>query len=293
EDGMAQGGDLAANLRHCEQIDQSGQAGDPAAERADAGQPDSGAPPKRITGQPERQVHRHQTEQGGHRKVDQHRMQRVLADGGIAGNGLAFIGHRCFPWLARPIGRVQQWTTLALAVPSLAGCRGAQSTLDPVGPMAREVALVWWVMCVFSLLVLVVVSGLWLYALYRAPRAVGPEREKRLQQRWLIGGGLLLPTISVVLLLFYGLSAGRGLLPPLPVLGGEQPLRIEVTGHQWWWEVRYPDSNVITANQLILPVGRPVDIQVGSADVIHAFWVPKLGGKLDMMPGRRQVLRLQ
>lgn len=220
-------------------------------------------------------------------------MQRVLADGGITGNRLTYVGHRGFPWLARPAGRVQQWTTLVLAVPSLTGCQGVQSILDPAGPMAREVALVWWVMCGFALLVLVLVSALWLYAMLRAPRTVSPERERRVQRRWLVGGGLLLPTVSVVLLLVYGLSAGRGLLPPLPVIGGEQPLRIEVTGHQWWWEVRYPDSGVVTANQLIVPVGRPLDIEVGSADVIHAFWVPKLGGKLDMMPGRRHVLRLQ
>src|SRR5690606_24343682 len=78
----------------------------------------------------------------------------------------------------------------------------------------------------------------------------------------------------------------------LPLIG-EQPLRIEVTGHQWWWEVRYPDSGVVTANQLHLPVGRPVDLTLRSADVIHSFWVPRLGGKLDMIPGRSNVLRLQ
>src|SRR5690606_38613908 len=84
-----------------------------------------------------------------------------------------------------------------------------------------------------------------------------------------------------------GVNAARGLLP----VPGEDALRIAVTGHQWWWEVRYPQG-VITANQLILPVGRPVDIEVASADVIHAFWVPSLGGKLDMTPGRQGRLRL-
>src|SRR5690606_1029345 len=64
-------------------------------------------------------------------------------------------------------------------------------------------------------------------------------------------------------------------------------------GHQWWWEVRYPDSGVVTANKLHLPVDRPVDLDVTSADVIHSFWVPRLGGKIGMIPGRHNRIRLQ
>jgi cytochrome c oxidase subunit 2 len=68
---------------------------------------------------------------------------------------------------------------------------------------------------------------------------------------------------------------------------------IEVTGHQWWWEVRYPDTGITLRNELHIPVGQPVDIHLTTADVIHAFWVPRLGGKLDAIPGRTNVLRLQ
>lgn len=184
-----------------------------------------------------------------------------------------------------------QLTTLALAVPFLVACQGPQSALDPAGPMAREVAMLWWAMAGFSSLVLVVVSALWIHAMRRAPRTIEPDRAQQLNRRWLIGGGLLLPTASVVVLLLFGIPIGHRMLP-LP-LAGEQPLRIEVIGHQWWWEVRYPDAGVVTANQLHLPAGRPVDLDVTSADVIHAFWVPRLGGKIDMIPGRHNRIRLQ
>lgn len=157
--------------------------------------------------------------------------------------------------------------------------------------MARDIANVWWAMLGFSVVVLLAVTALWLYALWRKPREFSAEQAKRINRRWIIGGGIVLPTMSIFLLLAFGLPAGRDMLP-LPV-EGEQPLRIQVIGHQWWWEVRYADGRVITANQLILPVDQPLDIQLTSADVIHSFWVPRLGGKLDMVPGRTNTLRLQ
>ncbi len=150
--------------------------------------------------------------------------------------------------------------------------------------------MLWWVMCGFASVVLVVVTALWVHAMRRAPRAMDEQRARVITLRWLVGGGLLLPSVSVVLLLIFGIPIGQRMLP-LPL--SEPPLRIEVIGHQWWWEVRYPDSGVVTANQLHLPVGRPVDLDVTSADVIHAFWVPRLGGKIDMIPGRHNRIRLQ
>ena len=67
-------------------------------------------------------------------------------------------------------------------------------------------------------------------------------------------------------------------------------LRVEVIGHQWWWEVRYPSLGITTANEVHLPVGRPVSLALKSADVIHSFWVPQLGGKRDLIPGRENFL---
>ncbi|MGA4495424.1 cytochrome c oxidase subunit II [Vreelandella venusta] len=176
---------------------------------------------------------------------------------------------------------------------SLAGCTGDRSILDPAGPAARDVRLIWWVMLGFATLVLIGVTVLWLYAF--KPRNVErtPVQERRIARRWIIGGGIMLPVASITALLMFGVPAGQRMLT-LPM--GEPPEVIEVIGHQWWWEVRYPDAEggeVVTANQLVMPAGEPVDFHVSGADVIHAFWVPRLGGKIDMLPGRVNKIRLQ
>ncbi|MBW3609765.1 MAG: cytochrome c oxidase subunit II, partial [Actinobacteria bacterium] len=76
---------------------------------------------------------------------------------------------------------------------------------------------------------------------------------------------------------------------------GDSPdaLQVEIVGHQWWWEVNYPDAGVTTANEIHIPVGQPVEFTLTSADVIHSFWVPQLGGKLDLLPEDENVLVLE
>src|SRR5690606_20756296 len=219
---------------------QPGQARNPAAKGADADQPQAGSRPERVA-QPEiGDVAGHQPEQRSHRKVDHHRMQWVPGNRRAADDRFVCVGHPGLPVGLREEktghGKCRtglQLTTLALAVPFLVACQGPQSALDPAGPMAREVAMLWWAMAGFSSLVLVVVSALWIHAMRRAPRTIEPDRAQQLNRRWLIGGGLLLPTASVVVLLLFGIPIGHRMLP-LP-LAGEQPLRIEVIGHQWWW----------------------------------------------------------
>lgn len=181
-----------------------------------------------------------------------------------------------------------QWPLPALAVPWLAGCAGPLSILDPAGPGARYAVQLWWPMFVVAALVLALVVGLWVAALARRPRAPGAEEARRAGRRWVISGGILLPTASILLLLGFGVPIGQRML----TLAGEAPLRIDVTARQWQWEVRYPESGIVLVNEIRLPAGRPVDIHLGSADVIHAFWVPRLGRKLDAVPGRIHVLRL-
>ena len=69
----------------------------------------------------------------------------------------------------------------------------------------------------------------------------------------------------------------------------KEALRIEVTGRQWWWEIRYPDLGIVTANEVHLPVGQPISLSLKSADVIHSFWSPQIGGNRDLIPGDRNV----
>lgn len=175
--------------------------------------------------------------------------------------------------------------------------------LDPAGPSAQAIAAVWWWMLGVSTLVLLGVLALWLVAMRRhSPSANGNEQPGAGPgRRWIIGGGILLPVAAIVPLLIFGSSAGLHQLPqsqpPLARSGAGQaavaPLRIDATGQQWWWALHYPASGVRLRNELRLPVGRPVHVHVGSLDVIHSFWVPRLGGKLDAIPGRTGIVRLQ
>lgn len=146
-------------------------------------------------------------------------------------------------------------------------------------------------MFIVATLVLLAVVGLWVYALQRKPPDHDEATLRRISRRWIIGGGIIVPSISIVILLSFGIPLGHRMLP-LPV-AGDPPLKIEVTGRQWRWEIRYPDHGIVSTDRLVIPLGRTIDFHVGSADVIHSFWVPRLGGKIDAIPGRINVLRLR
>ncbi|WP_447895650.1 cytochrome c oxidase subunit II [Vreelandella sp. GE22] len=204
---------------------------------------------------------------------------------------------------ATPQGRIQRvsrrWVNLApltlalVALSLLTGCAGDHSILNPAGPAARDILLIWWVMLGFATVVLVAVTALWLYTFTARDVTRTPAQERRIGRRWIIGGGIILPVVTVIALLMFGVPTGKRLLP-LPL--DEPPEVIEVVGHQWWWEVRYPGAEggeVVTSNQLVMPAGEPVDFHVTAADVIHGFWIPRLGGKIDMLPGRVNRIRLE
>ena len=130
------------------------------------------------------------------------------------------------------------------------------------------------------------VVGLAVYATY-SPRAHSLKAANRL----IVAGGVVFPTVVLAGLLAYGLAMLPGLTAPPP----EGSLRILVTGEQWWWRVRYlPASGdpVDLTNEIRLPIGQPVEFHLESKDVIHSFWIPTLGGKVDMIPGRRTRLTL-
>lgn len=166
-------------------------------------------------------------------------------------------------------------------------CRGPHSLIDPAGPSAAAIAAVWWWMLAGALLVFAGVVAVWLRAMRARPRARDTPGSG---VAWIVGGGVVLPGVAITLLLVFGWRSG---LHQMPIGPGSAPLRIEVSGEQWFWRVAYPDGGPRLRNELRLPVGTPVDIHVRSTDVIHSFWVPRLGGKIDAIPGRTNVIRLQ
>lgn len=170
-------------------------------------------------------------------------------------------------------------------IAALCGCSGPLSTLDPSGPSAASIASLWWVMLAGAAVLFTLVITIFLLVIRR------PGWGSRVpSSRWIVLGGLALPAVILLPLICYGLLAGERLLP----LPGHSPPRIEAIARQWVWTFRYPDQgNVETTNVLHLPAGTPVDIDVSSEDVIHAFWVPRLAGKIDAVPGQVTHLRIQ
>jgi cytochrome c oxidase subunit II len=121
-----------------------------------------------------------------------------------------------------------------------------------------------------------------------AEQETGPERRNAFG-RWFVVGGVVAPL--VILLVVFGATVRA--VQSVPTTAPPEALVIEVVGHQFWWEVRYPDAGVTVTNELHLPVGRPVNLQLSSADVIHSFWVPALAGKLDLLPDHPNTLVLE
>jgi cytochrome c oxidase subunit II len=161
--------------------------------------------------------------------------------------------------------------------------------LDPAGPYAWPVTILTWVLLATAASVLALVGvALWL-ALFGGDRARARVGGTRVI--WL--AGIALPVVVLSALLFYGLALTANLSDR--IRGDE--LRVRITGEMWWWRVAYLDDRgeplVHDANELHIPVGEPVVLELQSADVIHSFWVPRLSGKLDMVPGRKNLVRIQ
>lgn len=171
--------------------------------------------------------------------------------------------------------------TAWLILPLLAtGCSEMQSTLAPRGPDADRIALLSWILFGGGTMILVLVM------ISAGIALLGPARWRASMatERWIIGGGLIFPVVTLAILLIYGLLLMR---PGSADAGGGEPLRITVVGHQWWWRVIYQDGEPVeSANELRVPVGVRVELSLETADVIHSFWVPNLAGKVDMIPGR-------
>lgn len=173
-----------------------------------------------------------------------------------------------------------------------------ENILAPGGPAAARLAdLGWLVLGVFTL----VSIAMWALVFWTASRRRGSldthlPWNAGADQRWITIGGFLVPAIAfgtifvVMLRTMNAFPMGHGEM-------GARPADIRVIGHQWWWQIEYLDPRVaretVTANEIHVPIGRPVDIELRSYDVIHSFWVPRLHGKVDLVPGSITRIRIQ
>lgn len=163
-----------------------------------------------------------------------------------------------------------------------------QSVLSPAGPDAAMLARLSWWLFIGGAVIFVLVALL-------AIASAGRRRPHRSWSRKLvIGGGILLPLpVLAALMAWSGWQSAQLAYP----YSGAARIHVTVTAHMWWWEVRYRDTlsgkEAVLANELRLPVGERVYLALTTPDVLHAFWVPALAGKVDMVPGRVHGLTLR
>src|SRR5262249_39857186 len=145
--------------------------------------------------------------------------------------------------------------------------------------------IITWAAAIIATVVFVVLA--WVLVRYRDRPGAAPPSLMRghslLEIAWTIAPALALPVIAIPTIHVIFRTQGR------PAPGS---LDVVVRGWQWWWEFRYPTLDVVTANELHLPAGRPVQLRLEGPDVIHSFWVPRLGGKRDVVPGRHNRITL-
>jgi cytochrome c oxidase subunit 2 len=164
-----------------------------------------------------------------------------------------------------------------------------QDTLEPKGPVARQIDHLINPVFIVAGLVFVLVEGLVLIAVFKfRSRPGSPEPEQihgntRLEVGWTLAPALILLAVAVpTIATIFDLAKKP-----------TNPINVTVIGHQFWWEYRYDDLGVVTANELRMPVGRPVELTLNSVDVIHSYWIPPLGGKTDVVPGRNNHMHLE
>ncbi len=185
---------------------------------------------------------------------------------------------------------------------SCTSCGGIHNALNPTGPQAQNLSRLWWLFFIVCSIVFVLVMIALLLSLRNRtrepqvenPPVIEPPLEQERKRRNVVISAITITVIILFVFLIASFSAGRSMTAELEHKNG---LNIELTGHQWWWEVRYDDvdaSNIFTtANEIHIPVGVPVTFSLKAADVIHSFWVPNLAGKKDLIPGKINTIWLQ
>jgi cytochrome c oxidase subunit 2 len=177
---------------------------------------------------------------------------------------------------------------------------GNQDALNSQGVQAGRIEHLFWVLFWVTLLVFVLVMSFLSKAVFRnhgdqslREKPALPEEGTERKLNIAVGVALSVTVLTLLALLVQAIATGRAMAS----LQSKNPVTIEVIGHQWWWEVHYPDpipaNLVVTANEIHVPVGTPIVMNSTSQDVIHSFWAPNIQGKRDLVPGRNTAIWFQ
>lgn len=160
---------------------------------------------------------------------------------------------------------------------------GSPSTLDSRGPGAARIEGLWWLMLWISVVVMAVVIGLLVVAVVKGRRSdAAADHRARWGEPFIVVGGVVIPAVILTAVFAISLRDMAAIARP------DRPtsMTVEVVGHDWWWEARYDGGEVVTANEIHIPAGQPVRVELTTDDVLHSFWVPQLQAKTDTVPGR-------
>jgi cytochrome c oxidase subunit 2 len=189
--------------------------------------------------------------------------------------------------------RVRTALVLFATLP-LAACAGRQSVLNPQGLQSGEILRTLFIFLIVAAIVWVAVVLVLAIGMLRRKRAADRPLALHLpfeQATGVVVLGLGLATLVIVLGLSIVSYAGQRTV----FAKDENALKLKIIGHQWWWEVHYegdsPHQSFVTANEIRIPAGQPVRVELESADVIHSFWVPSLTGKMDLITGQTNELQ--
>lgn len=181
--------------------------------------------------------------------------------------------------------RAHRWGTRAVAsLPAaLAACssRVPNTTLSPQTEFGRDIDGLFDVLLIGGVTVLVLVTLALLFVVVRFRHREGAPEPKAIHGSAVLE--IVWTLIPAVILAFIAVPTVRTIFRT-QAEAGPNALQVEVVGHQWWWEFRYPQYGVVTANELYLPVGRTANFALTTVDVLHSFWIPQLGGKRDLVP---------
>lgn len=185
-------------------------------------------------------------------------------------------------------GRLGAWLTAGVFLLLVAACgqHYPQSTLTPQTDFAKISDDVFMTTVKWAVVVFVLVEGALLLAIFRFRGKDGDPEPKQVHGNTMVE--VVWTIIPAMILAFIAVPTIKGIFKSAEVPGGA--VRVEVIGHQWWWEFRYPDLQVVTANEMIVPAGRKVALYMTTADVVHSFWVPQLAGKRDVFPRRANTI---
>ncbi|MDO5629052.1 MAG: cytochrome c oxidase subunit II [Mobilicoccus sp.] len=177
---------------------------------------------------------------------------------------------------------------LALAAGCAAEAHQDQQMINPAGSSAQAVDGHMWTMLIVGTVVWIIVVVAMLVALVRRKESTSESAHRRAPLVVLVSGAII-PAVIIVAIMAQSVLV---LQQTDPGDVGEDTV-VEVIGHQYWWEVRYPQSGIIDANEIHIPTGRRVRLEITTNDVIHSVWVPSLAGKMDMIPGRTNTMWLE